>query len=41
MMQMRGYPTTVPFLPKALKADDQARLWDVSENLTGVRYSVA
>jgi hypothetical protein len=37
-MQMRGYPTTVPFLPQALKADDQGRLWGVSERLTDVTF---
>jgi NAD(P)-dependent dehydrogenase (short-subunit alcohol dehydrogenase family) len=41
MMQMRGFPTTIPFLPQALKADDQARLWEASEQLTGTKFPIA
>ncbi|MCB1126978.1 MAG: SDR family oxidoreductase [Verrucomicrobiae bacterium] len=41
LMQMRGYPVRVPMLKRAKKDDDAAKLWEVSEKLTGVRYPFA
>jgi len=38
MMQMRGYPVVVPMVNAARKDDDAERLWEVSEQLTEVRY---
>ena len=39
-MQMRGYPTRVDMVKKALDPADAARLWQLSEDLTGVHYSL-
>ena len=36
--QMRGYPVRVGTSEAADKAEGAARLWKVSEGLTGVRY---
>lgn len=36
--QMRGYPIKVPLVKHADNDEHQARLWDVSEELTQVRY---
>jgi NAD(P)-dependent dehydrogenase (short-subunit alcohol dehydrogenase family) len=35
-----GYPVAVESSPRSHDVADQARLWDVSEQLTGVRYAV-
>ncbi len=35
-----GYPVVVESTPRSHDMADQARLWDVSEQLTGVRYAV-
>ncbi|HEX3488014.1 MAG TPA: oxidoreductase [Streptosporangiaceae bacterium] len=35
---LRGEPAAAPFPPAALNPDIAARLWEVSEQLTGVRY---
>ena len=37
-LQMRGDPVHVPMMTLARDPDDAARLWDVSEQLTGVSY---
>jgi NAD(P)-dependent dehydrogenase (short-subunit alcohol dehydrogenase family) len=37
-MEGRGHPTIVSAAGKAYKEDDWRRLWDVSEQLTGVHY---
>jgi hypothetical protein len=34
----RGYPTIVTASARAYDADAQRRLWEVSEQLTGVRF---
>jgi hypothetical protein len=36
--EQRGYPTIVTAASKAYEADDWRRLWEVSEQLTGVHY---
>ncbi|MEO0560319.1 MAG: oxidoreductase, partial [Bacteroidota bacterium] len=36
--QMRGYPVSVQMEKRALNDADTRRLWEVSEDLTGVRY---
>ncbi len=38
--QMRGYPERVDMVKQARKAGDAARLWEISEKLTGVRYDL-
>ncbi len=35
-----GYPVAVKSSPRSHDVADQARLWDISEQLTGVRYAV-
>jgi len=35
---LRGEPAATPFPPAALSPDIAARLWEVSEQLTGVGY---
>jgi NAD(P)-dependent dehydrogenase (short-subunit alcohol dehydrogenase family) len=35
-----GYPVAVKSSPRSHDVADQARLWDVSEQLTGVRYAI-
>ena len=37
---MRGYPERVDMVKQARDAEDAARLWEVSEELTGVRYEL-
>jgi hypothetical protein len=37
-MELRGYPHIVTAAGKAYDEDTQRRLWEVSEELTGVRY---
>ena len=37
--EQRGYPKLVTALPKAYDEQTARRLWDVSEELTGVRYA--
>ena len=37
-MEQRGYPRLVDRSAAAKNRDDAIRLWDVSEQLTGVRY---
>ena len=39
LMQMRGYPIKVDMPKHALEAEDASRLWEVSEEMTGVRYA--
>jgi NAD(P)-dependent dehydrogenase (short-subunit alcohol dehydrogenase family) len=39
--QVRGYPKLVPLAPAGLDEDAAARLWDVSEELTGVTFDFA
>jgi len=39
-MQARGYPVRVEMNAQARDVDDAARLWQVSEELTGVRYAL-
>jgi NAD(P)-dependent dehydrogenase (short-subunit alcohol dehydrogenase family) len=38
-MEQRGYPHLVTGAPKAYNQETWQRLWEVSEELTGVRYS--
>jgi NAD(P)-dependent dehydrogenase (short-subunit alcohol dehydrogenase family) len=40
LSQMRGYPTRVPMVKQAMDDSVAARLWQVSEELTGVRYDL-
>jgi NAD(P)-dependent dehydrogenase (short-subunit alcohol dehydrogenase family) len=37
-LQMRGYPVQIPMMTRARDPEDAARLWGVSEDLTGVSY---
>ncbi|MEQ4725829.1 MULTISPECIES: oxidoreductase [unclassified Nonomuraea] len=39
--EFRGHPTTVPPDPAAEDPDTARRLWDLSEELTGVRFALA
>jgi NAD(P)-dependent dehydrogenase (short-subunit alcohol dehydrogenase family) len=39
-LQMRGYPKRVPMVKRAQDAGVAKRLWEISENLTGVRYDL-
>jgi len=39
-LQMRGYPKRINMVKKAQDAGDAARLWEISEDLTGVRYDL-
>jgi NAD(P)-dependent dehydrogenase (short-subunit alcohol dehydrogenase family) len=39
--QMRGYPKRVQMAKRARNDEDAARLWQVSEDLTGVRYDLS
>lgn len=39
-LQMRGYPKRIDMVKQAQIAGDAARLWEVSEELTGVRYGL-
>jgi hypothetical protein len=38
MRQQRGYPTRVGRTKYAQNADDARRLWEMSEELTGIAY---
>jgi hypothetical protein len=38
MAEVRGYPTRVGYPPRAKNEADGARLWTISEKLTGVSY---
>jgi hypothetical protein len=38
--EMRGFPASATFPRRALDEQTAARLWQVSEDLTGVRYEV-
>jgi len=38
-MELKGSPVEVKAKPQALDQASAARLWSVSEDLTGVRYS--
>jgi len=40
MLQMRGYPVRIDMVKRARVAADAARLWEISEQLTGVRYGL-
>jgi len=40
LSQVRGYPTRVPMVKQALDDAVAARLWQVSEELTGVRFDL-
>jgi hypothetical protein len=37
-MEQRGYPTTVKARPSANDENDARKLWDISEDLTGVKF---
>ena len=39
-MQMKGYPVVVDMVKGARSDADAARLWEISQALTGVRYEV-
>jgi len=39
LFELRGHPKKVDRTTKAKSADDAKKLWDISEELTGVRYS--
>jgi NAD(P)-dependent dehydrogenase (short-subunit alcohol dehydrogenase family) len=39
-LQIRGYPKRIDMVKRAHKTDDAARLWEISEDLTGVRYGL-
>jgi NAD(P)-dependent dehydrogenase (short-subunit alcohol dehydrogenase family) len=39
-LQMRGYPKRIDMVKRARNADDAARLWEISEDLTGMRYDL-
>jgi NAD(P)-dependent dehydrogenase (short-subunit alcohol dehydrogenase family) len=39
-LQMRGYPKRIDMVKQAQSAGDAARLWEISEDLTGVRYDL-
>lgn len=39
-LQMRGFPKQVEMVKRAKSAEDAARLWEVSEELTGVRFDL-
>jgi hypothetical protein len=39
-LQMRGHPKRIDMVKRAYDADDAAQLWDISEDLTGVRYNL-
>jgi NAD(P)-dependent dehydrogenase (short-subunit alcohol dehydrogenase family) len=39
-LQMRGYPKRVDMVKQARNADDAARLWNISEDLTGVHFQL-
>ena len=39
-LQMRGYPKRIDMVKRAHDAGDAARLWEISEELTGVRYKL-
>jgi hypothetical protein len=37
---MRGYPKRINMVKRAHNSGDAARLWKISEELTGVRYDL-
>jgi NAD(P)-dependent dehydrogenase (short-subunit alcohol dehydrogenase family) len=39
-LQMRGYPKRIDMVKRAYDTGDAARLWDISVELTGVRYDL-
>lgn len=39
-LQIRGYPKRIDMVKRAHDAGDAARLWEVSEDLTGVSYNL-
>ena len=39
-LQMRGYPKRIKMVKQAQSTSDAARLWEISEDLTGVRYDL-
>jgi NAD(P)-dependent dehydrogenase (short-subunit alcohol dehydrogenase family) len=39
-LQMRGYPKRIEMVKRAYDAGDAVRLWEISEELTGVRYGL-
>jgi NAD(P)-dependent dehydrogenase (short-subunit alcohol dehydrogenase family) len=39
-LQMRGYPKRIKMVKRAYDTGDAARLWEISEELTGVRYDL-
>jgi NAD(P)-dependent dehydrogenase (short-subunit alcohol dehydrogenase family) len=39
-LQMRGYPKRIDMVKQARKDGDAERLWEISEDLTGVRYDL-
>jgi NAD(P)-dependent dehydrogenase (short-subunit alcohol dehydrogenase family) len=40
LLQMRGHPKRIDMVKRARNAADAARLWQISEELTGVRYEL-
>jgi NAD(P)-dependent dehydrogenase (short-subunit alcohol dehydrogenase family) len=38
-MQMRGHPEEISMVNNAENTEDAARLWDISEDLTGIEYT--
>ena len=40
-LQMRGYPKRIDMVKQAQDAGDAARLWEISEELTGVHYNLS
>ena len=40
-LQMRGHPKRVEMVKQARDPHDAARLWEISEKLTGVRYELS
>ncbi len=39
-LQIRGYPKRIDMVKQARVSEDAARLWDISEELTGVHYDM-
>ncbi len=40
-LQMRGYPKRIDMVKRAHATGDAARLWEISEELTGVRFDLS
>ena len=39
-LQMRGWPKRIDMIERAMNDADAARLWEISEELTGVEYAL-